>query len=113
MRTNSTKVALITGAAQGFGRSFTEALVEKDYRVCMVDISDQQGRKASAEINTSFPGSTIFVEADVAKPEELENAFQECKRQFGRLDVVCNNAGISGTVFCEQRNKLIMYNVIF
>lgn len=108
---DGSKSALITGAAQGFGRAFTEDLVKSNYRVCMVDVQTDQGQKASEDINRSFPGSTIFVRADVTQPAELERAFQECRRVLGRLDVVCNNAGIMGET-PGQWERMVQVNLM-
>ena len=104
------KIALITGAARGFGRAFTEALVKKNHRVCMVDMNSDLGRKVSADINSIAPNSTMFVAADVTKQQELDRAYQQCRHHFGSLDIVCNNAGV--LVEGEHWERMVDVNVV-
>ncbi|XP_077982709.1 15-hydroxyprostaglandin dehydrogenase [NAD(+)]-like isoform X2 [Glandiceps talaboti] len=90
------KIALITGGAEGIGRGIAEALLDRGIRgVCIVDINEKLGRVTVQQLqSTSDQQRALFIACDVTSHEELKGAFQRTFNHFGRLDIVCNNAGI-------------------
>ena len=89
------KVAIVTGSSRGVGRAIAEAYGEKGASV-VVNYSSSQ--KAADEVVKKIQGfgmKAIAVRADVAKKEEVERLVQAAIDEFGRVDVLVNNAGFT------------------
>ena len=89
------KVALISGGARGMGAEEAKLFAREGAKVVMGDILDAEGRGVEAQINESG-GEAIFVHLDVTSEEGWAKAVQAAVQRFGKLDVLVNNAGISG-----------------
>jgi NAD(P)-dependent dehydrogenase (short-subunit alcohol dehydrogenase family) len=89
------KVALVTGASSGIGRSVTRLFAREGAAVVLSDIDQVQGEAAAKEIRGAG-GQALFVRCDVSRPEECEQMVASALQEFGRLDYACNNAGIGG-----------------
>jgi NAD(P)-dependent dehydrogenase (short-subunit alcohol dehydrogenase family) len=83
------KVAVVTGAAKGIGRSVAEAFFREGASVALLDID-----AAGAAIAEVFGDRGLFVECDVASGEAVEAAFAAIIQRFGGVDLLVNNAGI-------------------
>jgi NAD(P)-dependent dehydrogenase (short-subunit alcohol dehydrogenase family) len=93
MSTNK-RIALVTGAGSGIGRSVALALQEAGYAVVLA------GRRVTELMNTaalavSTGGTMLAVPTDVSRPDSVKELFNRTRQTFGRLDVMFNNAGIS------------------
>jgi len=85
------RTALVTGAARGIGLAITERLLRDGCRVALLD------RDAEVEAVTKrFGAGTLALVADVTRTEDVERSVQRVVATWGRLDVVVNNAGITG-----------------
>jgi NAD(P)-dependent dehydrogenase (short-subunit alcohol dehydrogenase family) len=87
------KVALITGAAGGIGRETALRFAEEGARVVAVDLDQQNTQKVADEV-ISAGGTAVAVGADVSRSADCEAMVAAAESEFGRLDVVFNNAGI-------------------
>ncbi|XP_063906074.1 15-hydroxyprostaglandin dehydrogenase [NAD(+)]-like [Zophobas morio] len=98
------KVVLITGGAGGIGLAVVKKLLQSGTKgISIVDISDESGRRALDEIVATFgENKAIFIRADVTKKTELEGAFETTIKTYRQLDIVINNAGISGEIEWQQ-----------
>nr|XP_015205132.1 PREDICTED: 15-hydroxyprostaglandin dehydrogenase [NAD(+)]-like isoform X2 [Lepisosteus oculatus] len=93
--TLSGKAALVTGAAQGLGRGFAEILLQHGAKVALLDVNETAGSELKARFDEQYGAdSTLFLPCDVSSEEQLTDAFAKTFERFGRLDIVCNNAGI-------------------
>lgn len=90
------RVALITGGASGIGRCVAQSLAARGVAVAMVDY-DRDGADAVASGIVAAGGRAAAYEANVAVASEVERAVHAAVAEFGRLDVVCNNAGTIST----------------
>ena len=99
MNTNHTtklagKVAVVTGASKGIGAAIAKRLAAEGAAVVVNYSSSKAGAdKVVAEISGAG-GKAVAVQADVAKPKDIERLFAETKKNYGRLDILVNNAGI-------------------
>ncbi|MBT9474042.1 MAG: SDR family oxidoreductase [Pseudomonadota bacterium] len=85
------KVAMITGAASGIGLGTVELFVAEGAQVVAADIQDEKG----AMLEKRFPGKVVYAHCDVTSEAEIEAAVKKAKTEFGSLDILFNNAGIS------------------
>jgi NAD(P)-dependent dehydrogenase (short-subunit alcohol dehydrogenase family) len=83
------KVAVITGAASGIGRASAELFVAEGARVVAADIATELGR----ELQEAHPDSIVFHHTDVTDEQSFESAVAAATSNFGRLDIMFNNAG--------------------
>lgn len=93
MKRLPSKVALITGAGQGIGRTSALRFAEEGAAVVVVDINPETGRSAEQEISQRG-GEAHFVECDVSKATDVEAAVKETQARYGKLNVLYNNASI-------------------
>jgi NAD(P)-dependent dehydrogenase (short-subunit alcohol dehydrogenase family) len=90
------KIALITGAGSGIGRAMGEVFAEEGARVFVVDVNDEAAAQTAERI-TERGGVAASWRADVSRSEEVQAMVAGCLAQFGRIDILCNNAGIGST----------------
>ena len=93
--TSTDRTALITGAARGIGLAIAERFVAAGTRVAVVDIDGAAATDAAARLGKN----ALAVIADVTKTEDVERAVATPIERWGRLDIVINNAGITGRSF--------------
>ncbi len=89
------KVALVTGAGSGIGRAVAERYAQAGARVVIADINDAGGEE-TVRLMRAAGGQAVFCHTDVSSPTECEKLVQFAVATYGRLDMACNNAGISG-----------------
>ncbi len=89
------KVAVVTGASSGIGKSVSELYAREGAAVVLSDINQELGEKTTDGISKAG-GEAIFVRADVSKPSDCEALVKAALEKYGRLDFACNNAGIGG-----------------
>jgi len=86
------KVALITGAGAGIGRAAAKLFASEGAQVVMAEIDEQKGELVLQEIREQG-GAAIFCRTDVGEPEQVAQAIDAAIQNFGKLDVLYNNAG--------------------
>ena len=90
------KVALITGGASGMGASMARVFAGEGAKVAVADMLEAEGRNLADEI-TRANGAAIFQKLDVTSEAEWQAAIAATLAAFGKLDILVNDAGISGS----------------
>lgn len=92
MRLNG-KVAVITGGGSGIGREASVLFASEGAAVVVADVNDEGGHETVAMIQAAG-GRAIYIHADVASASGSEGMITAAEKEFGRLDILFNNAGI-------------------
>src|SRR5262245_12282179 len=87
------KVAIVTGAASGFGKAIAELYAKEGAKVCVADINGQGARAVAHGIGAA----AIHVAADVSKKTDVEAMVADTAKAFGGVDIMVNNAGYTHT----------------
>ncbi len=88
------KVALVTGGAQGIGKTISEELVQNGAHVVLGDVN-LEGAQATAEAINNNGGSASAVKIDVSNPAEVKQVFDSILKDKKPIDIMINNAGIT------------------
>lgn len=93
------KIALVTGAAQGIGESIAREFARQGAVVIVTDINDQRGQQVVSDIGQA----ASYFHLDVANEQQWQAVMQQVKQRFGRLNVLVNNAGVTGLQLSSER----------
>lgn len=88
------KVAIVTGAASGIGKATAELFAAQGAAVVVADVDTDRGERVAM----SLEGQAAFQRADVSDPEQVQTLIDFAVARFGGLHVLCNNAGIGGSL---------------
>jgi meso-butanediol dehydrogenase/(S,S)-butanediol dehydrogenase/diacetyl reductase len=91
MKGLSGKRTLITGGASGIGKATVQRFLEEGANVTVID----QNPEALELLKREMPGLSVVIQGDVSEIEAVESAFEQIKAQWGGIDILINNAGIS------------------
>jgi 3alpha(or 20beta)-hydroxysteroid dehydrogenase len=106
------KIALISGGARGMGAAHARAMVAEGAKVVIGDLLDDEGRALAEDLG----GDARYVHLDVTSADDWATAVATAVDEFGRLNVLVNNAGIAnfgriGTYTIQQWNLILAINV--
>lgn len=87
------KVAIITGAGSGFGKLTSKLFSKEGAKIVAVDYNEESAKETVEEIKNEG-GEAISVKADVSKEADVKNFIEEAVKEFGKIDVLFNNAGV-------------------
>jgi NAD(P)-dependent dehydrogenase (short-subunit alcohol dehydrogenase family) len=94
MQLEKDQVAVITGGASGIGLGLAEGFGARGLRIVLADVEDEALRAARRDLEDRG-ASVATIRADVRQFDDVEAIANLATRQFGRVDVVCNNAGVN------------------
>ncbi|SFP81075.1 SDR family NAD(P)-dependent oxidoreductase [Parafilimonas terrae] len=109
----SNKVLIVSGGASGLGLAAAEKFAKNGYSAVLIDIDEVKGKKAEEKIR-SMGVDAIFCKCDISNKEEVQQAAQQAKERFGRVDVLINNAGLEvrGSILqCTEEDWVRLYNI--
>jgi NAD(P)-dependent dehydrogenase (short-subunit alcohol dehydrogenase family) len=95
MKLEPGQVAVVTGGANGIGFALCEQFAKAGLHVVMSDV-DHDSLTVSAGRLADAPGRVVGVRTDVTSPEDVGRLAERTLAEFGRVDIVCNNAGTVG-----------------
>lgn len=87
------KVAIVTGAASGMGASTARIFAREGAKVAMTDLNEKDGAALAKEIGAN----AVFVKHDVTNEADWKKVADTAVQQFGKINVLVNNAGVSGS----------------
>ena len=102
MEKNNERVAIITGSANGIGKSIAKKFIQQNIKVILVDIDQINLKKTVLEIDPLME-STESVVADVSSEKDLEIVKSIVQDKFGYVDILINNAGIAPNRLLEDQ----------
>jgi len=89
------KVVIVTGAGRGIGRAIARTYASEGARVVIAEADNVTGTETESTI-LSEGGSAFFIQTDVTQPKHIEELIRKTVDRFGTVDILINNAGISG-----------------
>ena len=90
----SRRVAIVTGSSRGIGRGIVLALAERSWDVVINYKGNRQAAQGTQEAVKAHQAHSIVIQGDVAKADDRERIVQEAIEEFGRIDLLVNNAGM-------------------
>ncbi|MBV9279921.1 MAG: SDR family NAD(P)-dependent oxidoreductase, partial [Chloroflexi bacterium] len=87
------KVAIVTGGGSGLGKAIAELFAQEGASVVVADLDEEAGRRVSGSIGAAG-GRALPCAVDVARAEQVELMVEDSVREYGKLDIIVNNAGI-------------------
>lgn len=101
MKRMENKVAIVTGGAKGIGRGISKVFAEEGAKVLVVVRSEDTAKKVVEEIKSNGGEASYFI-GDVSKEEDMNKMAETCIERYGKIDVLCHNAGIFPEVRLED-----------
>jgi 3-oxoacyl-[acyl-carrier protein] reductase len=92
--TLANKIALVTGASKGIGASIAKHLGTAGATVIVNYSSSKPGADKTVEEIVAAGGKAAAIHGDFSKPKDITSTFAEIKEQYGKLDILINNAGV-------------------
>lgn len=107
------RVALVTGAAQGFGQAIAERLADEGAALALLDLQAERLEAVARDL-TEAGTPTLAVVADISRAAEVRGAVQQAADRFGHLDILVNSAGIlrlSDVLTCSEEEWDVVVDV--
>lgn len=92
------KVALITGAARGIGNGIAAQLASEGYAIAIMDLIPEESVKENIDKVKAFGNPVLFVNGNITSAESRQSVVDAVMAEFGRIDVLVNNAGVAPRV---------------
>jgi NAD(P)-dependent dehydrogenase (short-subunit alcohol dehydrogenase family) len=89
------RVAVVTGAGAGLGQSIADQLARAGANIAVLEINAESGAATATALAQTHGVKTLSVQTDVADRAAVDAAFEQVQREFGRIDIAVNNAGVS------------------
>lgn len=100
------KVALITGASSGIGKSTAEIFAQKGYNIIIHYLThEKEAKELGKVLEEEYNIKALCIKADLQKEEDIKNMINQIEKEFNRIDVLINNAAIAIDTTLEQKTK--------
>ena len=96
--TTDRRAALVTGGGSGIGSAIVLAMARAGMDVVIAELDGPVGERTATEASAATGARVVSIQADVAAPGTAESVVRRSREQFGRLDVLVNNAGIARSI---------------
>ncbi|WP_308578141.1 elongation factor P 5-aminopentanone reductase [uncultured Parvimonas sp.] len=93
---------LITGASRGIGSAIAKSLAKENYNIVINFRENEIEAKRVFDEIKEYNSNVLMIKADIRKTEDVENMFLEIEKNFGNVDILINNAGISSVKFFQD-----------
>ena len=87
------QIVIVTGASRGIGKGIADLFAQEGAKVVLVS-RDEAALKANIAEIQGKKGEAIYIQADISNPEDVKKMIQQVMSRYGRIDVLCHNAGI-------------------
>ena len=88
------KIAIVTGASMGIGKSIALALAKQGAKVVLAARTLEKLKETKEEID-SLKGTCLIVQTDLSREEQILDLFDRTIKEYGKLDIIINNAAIA------------------
>jgi 3-oxoacyl-[acyl-carrier protein] reductase len=88
-------VAVVTGSARGIGLAISKGLANRGANIVLNDVVDQDDAAEAINIVKALGGQVLYVQADISQTAQSKKLMEEAVREFSRIDLLVNNAGIT------------------
>lgn len=105
-------VALVTGGASGIGKATCRKLLQKGAKVVFLDLNKTACEETKKKFDIDYPGQAKFVFCDVTSKDQLEAEFRSTMNEYGKLDILVNNAAIMDEKDWERTLSVNLNSVI-
>ena len=102
------RIAIVTGAGSGMGRAIAQEFVAEGANVLALDV--RKGAVDETVAMVGKPHRIVAFECDMAKEENIKAAVAETMRLWGRVDIVCNNAGVLDDYVIAEETSTELWN---
>jgi 3-oxoacyl-[acyl-carrier protein] reductase len=89
------KSVVVTGSGQGLGKTIAEEFIKSGAQVCIAELNPVLGKECEADLNNQG-SNAFFFQVDVSDEKQVQSCVEAVKTEFGRIDILINNAGIRG-----------------
>ena len=99
------KAVVVTGSGRGIGKAVAKKFAEFGANVVISDISEDNIKSVVSEINSAGKGKAVGIATDVTRADDVSALIKKCVDEFGSLDVIINNAGITKDALCMRMSE--------
>jgi len=95
------EVVIVTGGAQGIGKAIAEEFCKEGAKAVIFDINDEKGKSVENDIKQNG-GDGKYIHCDVSRVDDIVKAIKETAKEFGKINILVNNAGILHSTTIED-----------